>query len=216
MHVLSSLIPPYYVAAAVVHKDRIRRVIDIPFRLICLLFYDLCGIMADIVAGRRDRQPSFTGSISGQSLLVSGYLLCRDAPFYLRCVTSLLKGVLAAAHLPYIRHCASDSPGRHFHLIFTPRLEQHSLSGSPRLHQSVPYRPVRRFAKVSSGGVFIMHPACGKVYLYIRYRCSGQNAGMFFFFKMCHYEALPVERQLILRDHAGDYNAAAALSRLDY
>ena len=61
-----------------------------------------------------------------------------------------------------------------------------------------------------------MRPACGKAYLYICYRRSGQNAGMFFFFKVCHYEALPVERQLILRDHACDYNAAAALSRLDY
>ena len=197
MHVLRDFVPPYDVAALVVDEDRIRGVLRVALRIVALLFYHGRRIMADVVAALGYLQPPGARSVSRKRLLVLRYLRRRSLSAYYSVLALLLKTVVHAAHLLYIRQRPADASCRKLDLVFAPWLEQDSFSVPPRLHHGASDRAVSRLSEVAAHSVLGVRPSRGDADLYVSKRRSREDSRMCPFQKVRHDEPLPVEIEVV-------------------
>ena len=213
---LRHFVPLDDITCTVRDKNRVSRIIDIPFRLVTGLLNDFVLIMAEIIARRCACQSSHARRISCKHLLIARDRGCRDPAAYPCHIAVLLKAVLSTAHLADIRHSTAHRLRRKDHLIFIPGLEQNRFARGPRLHQGIPDSSVDRLAEIASVRMLVMRPSCPECDPYIGQRSCCEDPSVLFFLYMCHDEPLPVSGKLVFRRDAADDDPASSHARLNY
>ena len=123
---------------------------------------------------------------------------------YFRCLKRSL-------HLLNIRHRPPDHLCRHFQAKFVIRLQKNISCLAKSLTDST----VRRLPEITALSMFRMCPSGKDRDLHVGKRRAGQYANVFFFFKMCENQSLPVPCKHVFTACGKKLTAAARFPRLD-
>ena len=160
------IVPLHREARAVAAEDGVRRVVQIPLRVVAQLLNDLPGVVAALIAPEGAAQPAPAAGIGGDILPVFPHLRHRRAAGEQGQIPRRLGRVKPPAHLLHVGHGASQALPRQLQAEVVPRLQQHAL----RPHQALADRTVGGLAEVAALCVLEMGPAGGERDFHIRDR----------------------------------------------
>ena len=216
MHVAAHLLPGHHKSGPVGAEHRIRRVVEVVFRLIARGLDDLCCIVAGTVAVQRQGQVSPAPGVAHHlhGVAAHGGGRCGAGEQGGIPVGSGLGWVKAAAHVLDIVHGAAHVVRGQLQPEGIPRLQQLGLVDLVCHHQALPDGAVGRLPEVAALGVLEVGAARNEGDFHIGQGCPDEHAQMLLFLKMRQHQPLPVLVQHLFPAVGSELHPAAPGQRL--
>ena len=215
VHVAAHLFPGHHEPGPMGAEDRIRRVVEVVFRLVANGRQHLVGVVAGAVAIQRQTQVPPAPRVAHHIHRVAahrGGWGCAGQGGRLA-IRSRLGRVEAAAHLLDVVHRTAYILGRKFQPEGVPRLQQLRFVDLRGHHQALPHGAVGRLPEVAALGVLEVGAARDEGDLHIGQRGTGQHTKVLFFFEMGQHQTLPVLVQHLFAAVGRKLHPAAAGQR---
>ena len=212
VHMAAHLLPRDYEARTMGAEDRIRRVVEVVFRLVAHSGDDFFGVVAGAVAVQTQVQVSPAPRVAHHvhGVAAHGGGRGRSGQGGGLAVRGGLGRVKAAAHLLNVVHGPAHVFRRELQPEGIPRFEKLRFVDLSCHHQALPHGAVGGLTEIAALGVLEVGAARDEGDLHIGQRGTGQHAKVLLFFEMGQHQPLPVLVQHLFPAVGGELHPAAA------